>query len=349
MVKKKYRAAIIGAGRIGFTLQFDRKREQPASHSNAFSMNKRIILTSACDIDAVKLKKWKRYYNESKTYDDPCILLENEKPDIVSIAVDEESHLDVFKKVVRHRPRLIILEKPVAPNLKDAFSIYRSSLKYDVPVAVNHERRFSLDYIQAKALIEKKKLGDIHHVYALFSSNVKVYSKDAEKTGDCSLIHDGTHLVDILIFLFGVEFNRPEIQRIAINKKKEIRMLSLSFEEKIASGGKNGTLFQIEINGEKEYFGFDIEISGSKGKILIGNGYFKFYERKMSPFYKNFHSLVRDHKISRPEETGYFSNMIKNCTDFLDGSTGLVSPLSEGIKTLKILYGIIKKLKMKIC
>lgn len=32
---KKYSAALIGLGRIGFSLGFDRKREQPASHTMA--------------------------------------------------------------------------------------------------------------------------------------------------------------------------------------------------------------------------------------------------------------------------------------------------------------------------
>ena len=40
MSKCKYNAALIGTGRIGFTLGFDSKREQPASHAMALKENR---------------------------------------------------------------------------------------------------------------------------------------------------------------------------------------------------------------------------------------------------------------------------------------------------------------------
>ena len=47
----KYKAAIIGTGRIGYLLQKDGKREQPASHSSALFKNNRINLIAGCDIN----------------------------------------------------------------------------------------------------------------------------------------------------------------------------------------------------------------------------------------------------------------------------------------------------------
>ena len=40
--KLRYNAAIIGTGRIGFSLGFDKKREQPASHTMTLINNKSI-------------------------------------------------------------------------------------------------------------------------------------------------------------------------------------------------------------------------------------------------------------------------------------------------------------------
>ena len=123
--------------------------------------------------------------------------------------------------------------------------------------------------------------------------------------------------------------------------------MEINFEGKIKHGGKNKTSFDIELNGMRKYFGFDIEVAGTHGKILIGNGYFKFYERKQSPFYKGFYSLVKDVKIKRLEKTGYFSNMVQNCVDFLDGKADLVSPLKEGLKTLGFIFSTINRIKKK--
>lgn len=65
---KKYTAAIIGCGRIGFTLGFDKKREAPASHTMALLQNPSITLTAGCDTFEDNLKLWERYvsrYNKN--------------------------------------------------------------------------------------------------------------------------------------------------------------------------------------------------------------------------------------------------------------------------------------------
>ncbi len=55
-----YTAALVGTGRIGFSLGFDKKREQPASHTMALLGNKRIKLVAAADNDTEKLAEWKK-------------------------------------------------------------------------------------------------------------------------------------------------------------------------------------------------------------------------------------------------------------------------------------------------
>ena len=60
MAKKKYTAAVIGCGRIGYSLGLDKKREQPASHTMALKANKRIQIIAGCDKDINALNIWKR-------------------------------------------------------------------------------------------------------------------------------------------------------------------------------------------------------------------------------------------------------------------------------------------------
>ena len=57
MQNKTYSAALIGTGRIGYSLGLDKKREQPASHSMALNAEKRIKLVAGCDINAENLEK----------------------------------------------------------------------------------------------------------------------------------------------------------------------------------------------------------------------------------------------------------------------------------------------------
>ena len=336
-----YKAAIIGTGRIGYLLQKDKKREQPASHSIALAKNKRINLVAGCDIDHEKLALWHKDYPKANIYKNFILLMENEVPDIVIIAVDETAHLDITQKVIKYKPKLIILEKPVAQNLNLAKKIKKYAESKNVPICINHERRFSKDYLILKNLLINNKIGEIHSIHASLWSGMKVWDDTCHKDGACSLIHDGTHLIDIIHFLFDIILKNPVIDKITKNKKKEVHALFLHYNI------KNEKIIYIEINGNKKYFGFELEIKGSLGRIIIGNGYFKVYTSSLSPYYSNFRSLTKDKSIKRPKRTKYFSNMIQNCVNSLDGKSKLISPLVEGIKALSVLYDIVSAIDNK--
>ncbi len=334
-----YKAAIIGTGRIGYLLQKDKKREQPASHSLALSKNKRVKLAAGCDINDERLKLWHKDYSQAKAYSDFVKLMENEKPDIVVIAVDEVFHLNVTLNVINFKPKLIILEKPVAPDLQSALKIKKAAELKKIPIIINHERRFSKDYLLLKDLIKNNKIGNINSINASICSGMKILHEDCEKDGSCLLIHDGTHLIDIIYNLLNYKLADPVIDNIIKNKKDEVLSLFLHYNL------KKDKIINIEFNGQKDYFGFELDIKGKSGRIIIGNGYFKFYHCVTSPYYENFKSLVRNKKIKKPKKTGYFTIMVQNCVDYLDGKSKLISTLNEGIKVLQVLYKIIDKIK----
>ncbi len=334
-----YKAAIIGTGRIGYLLQKDKKREQPASHSIALAKNKRIKLIAGCDNNQERLILWHKEYPKANKYKDYKKLMENERPDIIVIAVDEISHLEVTLKVIEYKPGLIILEKPIAPDLESALIIKKEADYNKIPILVNHERRFSKDYVILKDLLKKNKIGKIESVNASLWSGMKVWHKKSGKDGSCLLMHDGTHIIDIIHYLFGFNLSEPIIDNVITNKKNEVLSLFLHYII------KKDKMINFEFNGQKDYFGFELDIKGKHGRIVIGNGYFNVYYSTSSPYYSNFRSLVRQKKIKRPKKTLYFSNMINNCIDFLDGKNKLISSLNDGIKAIEVIYEIIDIIK----
>ena len=347
---KKYTAAIIGCGRIGFTLGFDKKREAPASHTMALLQNPSITLIAGCDTFEDNLKLWERYvrrYNKNVgTYSSTKELLAAESPDIIVIAVNEDSHLQTALDVIAAKPRLVILEKPVALNTEDGKKIEEAAEKYQVPVLVNHERRFSEDYKLAKKYIDDGKIGKVQTVNARLDSGLRVYAKSEEETGAYSLLHDGTHLVDITMFLLEESSGQKDVL-------KDMKITNITRDEEKADVIRNVTAhFQSEkcpdvnvsISGRSRYFGFEIDVIGTEGRIKIGNGIFDFTRRQQSKLYTGFYSLAEDKKIRRPKMTKYFSNMVENAVDFLDGKAELKSTLQTGMNTLCVLEAI--KLKL---
>ena len=84
----------------------------------------------------------------------------------------------------------------------------------------------------------------------------------------------------------------------------------------------------------------NFDILGTQGRICLGNGYAKFYQRKESKLYTGFYSLTADKSVKIPKKTGYFANMVQNAVDFLDGKDSLKSPLSIAIDDLLVLEEI---------
>lgn len=340
MKRKIFTAAVIGTGRIGFSLGFDKKREQPASHTMALKSNRRIRLIAGCDKDSSRLEKWRRANRKCRVYSESSLLFACEKPDIVVVSVNEDSHLETCLEAIRAKPRLVILEKPVALSFKDGEKIRFASESLGVPVLVNHERRFSEDYRFAKNHLDS--VGKIMTVNARLDSGLRVYSPENENDGAYSLLHDGTHLVDIVRFLLdgGKDFEKdfevihtPRITSLVYDEKnpETVRNLSVNFESALCPD------VNLSFSGRSKYFGFEVDIIGTEGRIKIGNGIFEFFRAEESKLYTGFYSLSRNRKIRRFKKTRYFSNMVQNAADFLDGKSPLLSGLRDGLCDLKII------------
>lgn len=352
-MQRIYTAALIGCGRIGWTLAKDKLREQPASHTAALNANKRIKLIAGCDTDEEALKNWGKENPSALTFTSASSLFAECKPDIASVAVNENAHLDIALKAIQSKPALVILEKPVALNSGQALKLKAAADSADVKILVNHERRFALDYNMARSYL--KQIGELQSITATLSSGLKVYDKEAEETGAYSLIHDGTHLVDIVLFFLEAAAGLAS----GNNSNQEAEgseVLPVALEDFKTSGifkDKNGIvrnvtalystkqcpLVSINISGRSKYFGFEVDLRGTEGRILIGNGFFHVYKAKESKLYTGFKSL-EEIKIKRPKKTLYFANMIQNAVDFLDGKAPLRSTLQTGMNALTVLEQI---------
>lgn len=330
--KKIYSAALIGTGRIGYSLGLDKKREQPASHSMALNAEKRIKLVAGCDTNPENLERWHSANRRAAAFSNIKELLDSQKFDIITVAVNEDAHLEAALAAIAAKPRLLILEKPVALNMADGLTIKRAAEEAAVPVLVNHERRFAKDYALAKSLVPT--IGDLQAVHASLMSGLRVYSAKEEATGAYSLIHDGTHLVDIVRFLLDDPvLEKPQISGIFKSEDGAVRNVSAHYQT------ADGTAVDFDFSGRSKFFGFEVVLTGTLGRISIGNGIAKFEKRRASKLYTGFYSLTEEN-AHFPKKTCYFSNMVKNAADFLDGTAPLKSTIDTGLAALKMLEEI---------
>ena len=108
----KYKAAIIGCGRIGCGFVGEHKRRGIIySHTKAYSSCKNTTLVALSEIDPHKLYTNMEKYNV-RGYENYEDMLKKEDPDIVSICTSPDTHCDIIHSCLKYNVKAIYCEKP---------------------------------------------------------------------------------------------------------------------------------------------------------------------------------------------------------------------------------------------
>ncbi len=334
-----YKVLLIGLGNAGLFYEFDPKRRKPASHYGGIkAFPDELTLVGVCDID-----KSKKFFLKKKGIDLPFFedykeAIDSLKPDIVTIASWTKTHEEIFTYSLKKGVKGIILEKPIARNLKEADRMKVLWEKKKIPVVVNHERRWDTRYEFLKESLYNGRIGVVKTVYGrvlLGKIPKKFHSLFLDLEGGGPLLHDGTHMVDILFFLFE-DF---EIKDVFIERegKLEKRVIALLYEK------SNEIPIFIEIGGERDYFHFSVEVEGTKGKIVVGNGISELYEIKESRLYTGFKDLVKvPFPFNELGKTRAFDGPYYEILKALYRKESVNSDFSDGYRALKLIEELYK-------
>ncbi len=336
---KKIKVGVIGCGRIGSLLEDDPLRGKPCTHAGGFTSVPSVKLVAGCDIDPSRLKQFGSRWGVGRLYADHREMLRQENLDIVCIAVWTHLHAKLALDAARSGVNGIFCEKPLAVDLAEARKLVKICEQKKIPLIVNHERRWDPHYQKAKEMIRAGKIGDVRTIIgnALSWKPAKLAVK---QNGGGTLFHDGTHLTDLLLF-----FGGP----IDWVSGHEVRPHGKKFIEETASAMirfKSGALGFIEGGGARNYFNFELDIQGSKGRILIGNAGRELYITRKSDRFTGFQELKR---APFPEPRRLESPFTRGAKDMVRSvRTGQQSVSSgrDGLKALEVILSIYKSAQL---
>ncbi len=298
-VTNRVRCGIAGLGRIGSALEDDRLREKPASHAGAIRANRDCLLVAGCDPREDRRIAFARRWGCRSVYPTLQEMLKNHELDILHVASPAETHLELLKTAAASRLPLVVCEKPLAPSLPEARQALRLCSESGTVLMVNHERRYSRDYLRARRLLGAGGLGE------LVSLSARLYMGRNRPITDL-LWEDGTHLIDIIRFLTGAEL---EVQGATGDLASRSAVAWVRFRSGPASG-------VLELSNRFEALVFELDLNLSGGRLRIGNGLFEVWRCAPSPYYQGFNSLKRI-RASRLRATGYFSGMLADAVAVL--------------------------------
>ncbi len=247
---KKYRAAIVGCGRIASLFAEDKKRKGVVTHAQAYLANPRTELVAACDLDAQRLKVFGQKWGVKNIYTDFNEMLAKEKIDFLSICTWNATHAPLVESALKNGVSGIICEKPIADTLVNADRMIQRCASKKVPLLINYTRRYVRLYHQIKTMIDRGELGEIQAVSCYYTAGI---------------VNTGTHLFDFLRFLFG------EVSWVWADPAKALGSQDKSFSGHLFF--KKGFGCSLTALDVQSFLMFEADIYGTKKRVrLIDSG-----------------------------------------------------------------------------
>ena len=337
---KVYKIGLIGCGRIGTLLEKDKLRGKPCSHAGGFNAIPNAKIAAGCDINRSRLKAFGMHWDVNRLYEDYQEMLRQEKLDVVCVATWTNLHAPMVMDVARSGVKAIFCEKPIALNPYDGRQMVHFCKKRNVPLIINHERRWDSYYQKAHQIIKTGKIGEIRTIIGNALSS-KPDKEPTQSHGGGALFHDGTHLTDLLLYFGGpVEWVSGY----------EVRPYGKKYIEETACGMigfKSGALGFIEGGGARKYFNFELDIQGSEGRLLIGNDGRELYLAKKSKRFSGFQELEQV-RFPEPRKTiSPFEGGARETLKCLRTGKDGISSGADGLKALELIFAIYRSAQLK--
>ena len=257
--------ALIGCGRIA------------TNHMKA-AVNNKLEIVAVCDVIPEKMEELLAKHElqddtSIKRYEDYKTMIEEEKPELVSIATESGIHAEIALYCIEKGVNLII-EKPMAMSIEDADKIIRFSEEKGVKVSACHQNRFNVAIQQLRQAMEAGRFGKLSHgsINVRWNRNKSYYDQApwrgtwAQDGG--ALMNQCIHGIDLLRWMMGDEieeiYGATRQQFHDYLEAEDVGMAVIKF--------KNGAIGTIE--GTTNVYPKNLEetlyIFGENGTVKIG-------------------------------------------------------------------------------
>jgi len=264
------KAVVIGCGRMGAEPATRLESQVPAgwlpmSHVESLRAVEDINLVALCDKNESVLKRWGSYHGVHDLYSDYRKLIDQVRPDIVTIATRTPVKGEIIRYASRNGVRGIYVEKPIANSIEDCRRILSEVKRANVKLAYGVNRRYHSVYRHARELIRDGEIGEIVEVIV--------------EHGQAQLLWSHPHTVDLILFLT----NSTQLLTIqshclpsTVETQSKLKVDSDPIIENAYFKFDTGITANIIRLG-----GHNVKIGGTKGNLVVhANGSFIQVDRK---------------------------------------------------------------------
>ena len=314
-----YRAAIVGLGYIGGADQVSGDalgqlvQDLDGTHFYAMRNHPRVKLVAGSSRDAGRRQRFTER-SSLPTYTSWQEMLEREQLDIVSVATYTPQHAEITEACAKQGVRVIFCEKPIASTVSDAERMLAVCKQVGSLLAVNHNRRFDLNFRRLRDLVASGQLGD------LTSASIQ--------WGSGRLGNVGTHMFNALCMLTGRRVEavsatldsagRPDCRGTQFHDPRGWSVLLLE-----------GGLMTVFDAADYGAIPGAIALNGTKGRATTGVGDVSL----------EFWDGTKDHWPQTPDQESSMDRAMGEIVAWLDGEAAFPDPPENSLHTLEVIAG----------
>lgn len=334
-IMKEIRVGIVGVGNMG------------SAHATCIAENniEGMHLTAVCDILSNRAENIQKKYPSVKTYTDYNQLFKSGEIDAVIIAVPHPLHSEIAIKAFENSLH-VMLEKPADIAVSKVLKLNDAAKKSGRVFSIMFNQRTNPLFSKAREIVKGGLLGELKRTVWIITNwyRTQAYydSGDWRATwkgeGGGVLLNQAPHNLDLLQWICGMPDSVTAFCDIA-----KYHNIEVEDDVTIFARYKNGAVGTF-ITTTGEFPGTNrLEISGSKGKILIENKILKWWklkedERDVCKNSKNgFVEIEADYfEITQDTQETAHRGILQNFANAILHGEELISPGTDGIYELSI-------------
>lgn len=167
------------------------------THARAFALHPRFNLLGGVDPDSGKRNKFTKAYGVP-SFSNLKEALTVLRPEVVVIATPTNQHARTLDDILEFgHPRVILCEKPLSSSFFEATRMVERCQQSKIGLFVNYVRRADSAVLKIREMLTSGKILSPFEGVGTFT---------------LGLIHNGTHLIDLLVFWFGNPSLRPTVR-----------------------------------------------------------------------------------------------------------------------------------------
>lgn len=254
---KKINFGIIGCGDV------TEKKSGPAFQKLEGSM-----LYAVMRRNEEKLKDYAQRHGVDKYSTNYLDLLEDSEIDAIYIATPPEMHHFYTIEAAKHG-KAVYVEKPMATTVAECEEMIATCKQYEVPLFVAYYRRAQDKFQKAKEIVDSNALGEIRSFNYKYTAPQPDLAPERswildKKVAGGGLLYDiGSHMIDILLFLFGdvkmasgLSTNQSQFAEVNDNTSGFIQF-------------KNGVQGSLQLTFNAMNHQDELTIEGTKGTLVF--------------------------------------------------------------------------------